>query len=109
MELAYYYSPTLCGALTIIIVVLLPIASGENVVDRTDPFRLVGLQWLHLEFVTAADLRYSALYVALAIVTHPHRLGVHRSSREGAEQKTTQGWMKLTIRSQSAWGGKHVN
>lgn len=70
-------------SLTVIVVVLFPIAGRENVVHGTDPFRFVGLQRLHLELIGAADLGYSALYVALPVVTHPHRLSVHDSSVRG--------------------------
>lgn len=79
--------------LTVIIVVLGSIAGREYVVHRTDPFRFVGLQRLHLKLIGAANLRYSALYVALPVVTHPHRLIVHDSSAR--EEDRTRGALGL--------------
>lgn len=72
--------------LTVIIVVLSSVAGRENVVHRTDSLRFAALQWLHLELMAAANLRYSPLYVALLVVTHPHRLCVHYTS--AVEERT---------------------
>lgn len=83
--------------LTVVIVILFAIAGGEYIVHGTDALRFVGLQRLHLKLVAAANLRYSALYVALAVVTHPHRLSVHDSSAAATAAVAGGGFWKGSV------------